>query len=542
MSTLRLVLRRIRRQLPTMAAVVALILITTVLLATLAQFTGATGDAAAQTALDTWQRDGRTTLKVDAQPDARSRIPALAALDSDLAPLPGAATETSQVSVSYALPGKGSGGDPPLMTFWAPSDLAAHAKLTAGAWPAAGSGASGPVQVAVPRSAADALKLSVGSQLSVSSRITHTPVVVSVVGVYAPTNTQEQYWQLDPLQGLGEHHPAAGANGFDSYGPFAADATAFDRATAPVEYASLHALVSPRVAHVGDAGLGSAVRRGERSGGGCARRHPARLRRPGLEPAPDADQRPAPQPVGDRLQLPDPRHPAGRAGVVRAGHVGRPAPGLPRHDDRPDAGPRRRRADHRLPVDHRGPAVHRPGRAGRAVDRRTGRPAHPQGRPGALPHDGDLGRGAGHRGDLRRHAGRLGAEGLGRQGRVRRGAAQPGTAAARQGGPARRPRPVRRRPRLRGVPGAAPLRRRRLLLGVRPGRRERRAGAGPGPGADGRRARRGPRGAAGRPPRRPHGRAAARASPRRWAPGAPGAAAGSARRRSCWSRRSRWPC
>lgn len=255
MSTLRLVLRRIRRQLPTISAVVVLILITTVLLATLAQFTGATGDAAAQTALASWHKDGRSTLKVDAHPAPADRVVALASLTADVAPLPGVAVETSQVSVSYALPGKNKNGDPPLMTFWAASDLDQHAKLTAGAWPAAGSGASGPVQVAVPRAAAEALKLTVGSRLSVSSRITHTQVDATVVGLYDPDNAQEQYWRLDPLQGLGQHHPAAGGTGFDSYGPFAVDPEAFDRKTAPVEFTSLHALVVPDTAHVGDAGL-----------------------------------------------------------------------------------------------------------------------------------------------------------------------------------------------------------------------------------------------------------------------------------------------
>jgi hypothetical protein len=134
-----------------MSAVVALIVITTTLLAVLARFVSAAGDTAARQALDAWQRAGQITARVDSRPDPGGRGAALAALAEDASALPHATVTTSQVSASYALPGKTADGDPPLMTFWAADRLDQKAKLLAGAWPGtAAAGGSQPVPVAVP--------------------------------------------------------------------------------------------------------------------------------------------------------------------------------------------------------------------------------------------------------------------------------------------------------------------------------------------------------------------------------------------------------
>lgn len=260
MPTHRLVLSRLRRQLPTMTAVVALIVITTTLLAVLARFVSAAGDTAAQQALTTWARAGQTTVRVDTRPSPAHRTAALEALNQDAAAVPHATVTTSQVSVSYALPGKTAGGDPPLMTFWAADGLDRQTRLVAGAWPAAGGTGTGAapgstVQVAVPEAAADELKLTVGGQLTVTSRITNTPIQISVVGIYRPLDVADPFWQLDPLAGTGVDHPQHAASGFVSYGPFAMDPAVFDRAGAPVELSTLRAHVVPDTAGIGEAGL-----------------------------------------------------------------------------------------------------------------------------------------------------------------------------------------------------------------------------------------------------------------------------------------------
>ncbi|NUP47630.1 MAG: hypothetical protein HOW97_10015 [Catenulispora sp.] len=255
MPTHRLVLSRLRRELPTMTAVVALIVITTTLLAVLARFVSATGDSATRQALDTWTAAGQTTVRLDTRPAPEHRAAALEALRQDAAVLPHATIDTGQVSVSYALPGKTATGDPPLMTFEALDGLEREGELLAGAWPAAG-GTTGPaVQVAVPKAAADELHLSVGGTVTVTSRITQKPIAAQIVGIYRPRDARDRFWQLDPLGGAGVDHPRRESSGFVTYGPFAMDAAAFDRASAPVELATLRARLVPGTAGVGQAGL-----------------------------------------------------------------------------------------------------------------------------------------------------------------------------------------------------------------------------------------------------------------------------------------------
>ena len=159
--------------------------------------------------------------------------------------------------MSYALPGKTITGDPPLMTFWAADQLSQKAKLVAGTWPATGSAAASgqPLQVAVPKAAATELKLTAGQQLTVTSRITSKPIPITIAGIYVPFNITDRYWQLDPLAGAGVVHPQRAASGFITYGPFAMDADAFDRATAPVELSTIRARIVPDTTGIGEAGL-----------------------------------------------------------------------------------------------------------------------------------------------------------------------------------------------------------------------------------------------------------------------------------------------
>lgn len=81
--------------------------------------------------------------------------------------------------------------------------------------PASGGGKSGdPVQVALPRTAAEALKLKPGARITVTDRLTDKPLHVLVTGVYEVSDPADPYWQLDELGGRGIRKLA-----FTTYGP-----------------------------------------------------------------------------------------------------------------------------------------------------------------------------------------------------------------------------------------------------------------------------------------------------------------------------------
>ncbi|GAA3740871.1 ABC transporter permease [Micromonospora maritima] len=100
-------------------------------------------------------------------------------------------------------------------------DLAAHAELTAGAWPAAG---ARPLQVTLPEKVAGALGMAVGERVPMLDRSTDRASEVVLVGTWRPRDAAEAYWQLAPGVGAGS---AAASD--TSYGPFVLDPADFTR-------------------------------------------------------------------------------------------------------------------------------------------------------------------------------------------------------------------------------------------------------------------------------------------------------------------------
>jgi len=93
-----------------------------------------------------------------------------------------------------------SGAVPALGYFGELDAVTSHAKLETGDWPTAGD-SSTRVSAAIPRSAAKAFGLSVGSEFTTTSGTTVT--TAKVVGIYTATQPKGTYWARDALNGAG---------------------------------------------------------------------------------------------------------------------------------------------------------------------------------------------------------------------------------------------------------------------------------------------------------------------------------------------------
>ncbi|WBB80817.1 ABC transporter permease [Micromonospora sp. WMMD882] len=74
-------------------------------------------------------------------------------------------------------------------------DLAAHARLTGGAWPVAG---ASPTQATLPESVAVTLGVGVGDRIPVTDGFTGRVTDVAVVGLWRPDAAGDPYWRLAP--------------------------------------------------------------------------------------------------------------------------------------------------------------------------------------------------------------------------------------------------------------------------------------------------------------------------------------------------------
>ncbi|MFE7464578.1 FtsX-like permease family protein [Streptomyces sp. NPDC057499] len=217
---------RVRAHRLLLCAAVLAVLLTTSVLAALTAFSGSVGDAALRNAL-THRSAADASFVMSAQTaperreaaDAVARKAAAAAFDG----LP-VTVRTMETSGSYALPNalrapQLRSGDPDL-THFAALDRG-RVRITAGRAPAEGGGSvGGPVEVALPLSAAKALKLKPGARFTVTDRLTDKPLRVLVTGVYEAADPADPYWQLDELGGRGVRRLA-----FTTYGPLLTGAT-----------------------------------------------------------------------------------------------------------------------------------------------------------------------------------------------------------------------------------------------------------------------------------------------------------------------------
>lgn len=100
-------------------------------------------------------------------------------------------------------------------------DIAAHATLLDGRWPAAEHDV---LEVAIPEPTADQLELTVGDQLTIQNRLApnRTPTV-RLVGVYRIDDPADPYWFNDPL----EINGIVPGESVVTYGPFVVDPQVF---------------------------------------------------------------------------------------------------------------------------------------------------------------------------------------------------------------------------------------------------------------------------------------------------------------------------
>ncbi|MFD4220905.1 FtsX-like permease family protein [Streptomyces griseus] len=216
------VLLRVRAHRLLLSAAVLAVLLTTSVLAALTAFSGSVGDAALRHTL-THGSAASAALVVSASVDHEKRAEAddtvrEASRDAfDGLPVTVGKLESSG---SYALPRSlqdpaARRGEPDL-THFAALDRG-RVRITEGKAPEAATGA-GPVQVALPVVAAEALKLKPGARLTVTDRLRDKKQRVLVTGVYEAADRSDPYWQLDPLGGRGVRKLA-----FTTYGPLLTD-------------------------------------------------------------------------------------------------------------------------------------------------------------------------------------------------------------------------------------------------------------------------------------------------------------------------------
>ncbi|MFE5730670.1 FtsX-like permease family protein [Streptomyces sp. NPDC056528] len=205
-----------------LAAALLAVLLTTSVLATLAAFSGAIGDAALQA-------DLRGRSAADASLLVEGQVPPGKRAGADSAVRDGMRTSFDGLPVTvrrlessgaYALPRSlrpagAREGDPDL-THFAALDRS-RLSLVRGAWPSAAR-TGGTVETALPEEAARRLRVGPGTVLDLTDRLTDRRVKVRVTGVYRPVDTADPYWRLDPAGGRGVRTVA-----FTTYGPLLAD-------------------------------------------------------------------------------------------------------------------------------------------------------------------------------------------------------------------------------------------------------------------------------------------------------------------------------
>jgi hypothetical protein len=204
-----------------LSAALLTVVLTTAVLATLTAYSAAIGDAALRHVLGDARNAADTALIVKADVPPRERAAADTAVREgarrtfDGLPV---TVRTLRRSGPYALPRSpgppaNRSGDPDL-TYFAALDRT-QLRLTAGRLPRR---TTGPVEVALPRAAARALRLEPGDRLTLTDRLDGPAVPVRVTGVYRPASVTAPYWRLDDLLGRG-----AKKSGFTTYGPLLAD-------------------------------------------------------------------------------------------------------------------------------------------------------------------------------------------------------------------------------------------------------------------------------------------------------------------------------
>ncbi|MFJ4907415.1 FtsX-like permease family protein [Streptomyces sp. NPDC093249] len=213
---------RVRAHRLLLAAALLAVLLTTSVLATLASFSGAIGDAALQAGLRGRSAAAASLLVTAQVPEAKRASAETAVQEGARRTFDGLPVTVRRLERSgpYALPRglqppAARSGDPDL-THFAALDRS-RLTLVKGAWPSAAR-TSGVVETALPEEAARRLRVGPGTVLDLADRLDGPAVKARITGVYRPVDTHDLYWQLDPAGGRGVRTVA-----FTTYGPLLVD-------------------------------------------------------------------------------------------------------------------------------------------------------------------------------------------------------------------------------------------------------------------------------------------------------------------------------
>ncbi|MEU0058665.1 FtsX-like permease family protein [Streptomyces sp. NPDC006334] len=272
MGVLRFVALRAWAYRALLGAVSLTVLLTTVVLVALTAYSGAIGDAALRRSLAEQRTAAEAALVVKADVSAGERRAA------DDAVRAGARTVFAGLPVRvltllrsgpYALPlalrPAAERSENPDLTFFAALDRT-QVRTVAGRLPAEAA-TGGPVEAALPQSAAQRLGVAPGARLTVTDQLGGPAVRVLITGVYRPVDLRAAYWQLDDLGGRGVQ-----ASSFTTYGPLLTAASV--PTSGRVSVGASGWLVSADYSSLTAQRIG-ALREGARSGSAELRKRPA---------------------------------------------------------------------------------------------------------------------------------------------------------------------------------------------------------------------------------------------------------------------------
>ncbi len=211
MGVVALLRRRWREHPSALAAVLAAVLVSLLVVAALRGFSGGIADASVRGSVAAADPERRSlTVTLPLRPDRAAA--AEAAVTTATAGITGRDLYAARLATSRGLAG---GAPTDRIQLAEIPQLAAHARLTAGHWPApAASGA--PIEVAVPESVAAALHWQVGARADLVDLIDDQakPTSITVVGVYSVTDRASPLWRLLPIALTGIER-----GDFTAYGP-----------------------------------------------------------------------------------------------------------------------------------------------------------------------------------------------------------------------------------------------------------------------------------------------------------------------------------
>lgn len=220
------VLLRARAHRLLLAAALLTIALTTAVVATLTAYASTIGDAALRHSLAAPDNVSAAALvvKADVPPSGGREAAERAVREGARETFDGlpVTVRTLLRSGPYALPRSvrpaTERSDNPDLTHFATLDPA-QVRLTEGRLPRRTSGGgAGPIEVALPQSAAGPLGLRPGDRLTLTDRLDGPAARVTITGLYRPADPAAPYWRIDELRGRGVQTRA-----FTTYGPLLAD-------------------------------------------------------------------------------------------------------------------------------------------------------------------------------------------------------------------------------------------------------------------------------------------------------------------------------